>query len=518
MRIKLVDHSARRLELDYPDDRGRSRILGVEYLTEVGGTIERDPPSVHLRPLTVKECQVSGLDWHLRQGHVSIGTPATLAMLHLEGTYTSNPSARWPFQGSIAWESLDAERVKVELPNRRLSLDVRGEKAAVTLSADEGGQAAFRQLAVRNLQTAVGEALLRVSSAIGQNARLRWGAESTHLEAASASLRGLVIQKRDFEIEIDQVELPKGITMRDGRIEAREVVLGRMQLVIHDVHALATARPPEAPAEPAAPAQPEAGAGRSSFRSLDPMLLDRLHGQLDVDLTVDATMPVIGRRRATHHFRVPIEHGTIDFRELEHDLARLEDAVIDFEVRNGNLVLERDVPLIPGLHKPLVLWPLNDVERGLAKKHIVRLRTLLAYRMPEKAEVGSEDKPRVVFRRLDFDNIGIAVALRAPGEEGSESHAELGGPVPDAGLADLRVAGFVRHCFEGEQEPGAVSIVASGLDATLRGLRLGGARADAASARVDAIEEVSMTFDGLRPRRLTATIRGLRLTDACLVV
>lgn len=512
MLVKLVDHSARRLELDHPDEQGGARLLEVEYLTEVNGEIERNPPEAHLRPLAIKECQVSGLDWRLRRGHVSIGTPATLAGLRLEGTYTSDPAAPWPFEGSIAWASLDAERVRVERPERRLSLDVRAEDASLSLSPSEGGHAAFRRLTLRNLQTAIGAALLRASGATGQNARVGWGNEEPFLEAASASLRGLVIQKRELELEIDQVEFPRGIAIRGGRIEAREVVVGRVQLVVHDVYALARPRPSDTPSRSAS------GAPGSSFRDLDPMLLDRLHGQLDVDLTVDATMPVIGRRRATHHFRVPIEHGTINFRELERDLARLEDAVIDFEVRNGNLVLERDVPLIPGLHKPLVVWPLNDVERGLAKKKIVRLRSLLGYQLPEKSEAGAEEKSRVSFRRLDFDNLGIAVAALEPNEDAADSHATLGGPVPHATLADLRVSGFARHCFTGDQEPGTVAITAGGLDAVVRSLQLGGVCADAASARVDAVEQAALTFEGLRPRRLSAVIRGLRLTNARLAL
>ncbi len=510
MRVKLADHNARRLELDYPDEHGRARLVEVEYLTDASGVIESLPPVVRLRPLTIKECQVSGLDWHLREGRVALGTPATLAILSMEGSYTSNPGARWPYEGSISVANLDAERVGIELPTRRLSLDVRAEGAAVTMSESEGGYASFQELVLRNLQTAVGEALLRVGAATGQKTRVSWGGDVPLIDTSAASLRNLVIQKRDFEIEIDQVELPRGITIRGDRIEAREVVVGRTQLVVHDLYALATGRSADAPADREEESAP------ATFRSLDPKFLDRLHGELDVDLTVDATMPVIGRRRATHHFRVPIEHGTINYRELERDLARLEDAVIDFELRNGHLVLERDVPIIPGLHKPLVLWPLNDVEIGLAKKKIVRLRSLLAYELPEKPEESAEEKSRVSFRRLDFDNIGVAVALLGAADDAPESQVSLSGPVPRATLDDLRVAGFVRHCFTGEPESGAINVTAGGLDATVESLRLGGVSLGAASLRIDAIEDASLTFDGLRPRRLSTVIRGLRLTEASL--
>ena len=501
MHIRLVDHNARRLELDHPDEHGRSRILEIEYLTRVSGEIERDPPTAELHPLSVGECQVSGLDWHLRQGHISIGTPATLAGLVLHGRYTSDPSARWPFEGELSWSSLDAERVRVERPDRRVSLDLRADNASVALSTEEGGHASVAKLALANLQTAIGGALVRVSRAAGTSTRLDWGGAMARLEAATAAIRGLAIQERDFEIELDQVELPRGIAILGDRIEAREVVVGRARLVIHDVHSLATRLP----------------ADSSWIRSLDPALLDGLHGKLDVDLTVDAIMPVIGQRRATHHFRIPIEHGTINFRELERDLARLEDAVIDFEVRNGNLVLERDVPLLPGLHKPLVVWPLNEVERGLARKKIVRLRTLLGYRRPESSTPSAEEKPRVSFRSLSLDDIGIAVALLGP-EEGGPPRAEAAGPIPRATLDDLRVMGFLRHRFAGPQDAGAVTLTGGGLDARVRDLRLGGARLDAATARVDAIEDATLAFEGLRPRRLTATIRGLRLTDARLTL
>jgi len=513
MRITVGDLSARRFEIDHPDALGRARVAGVEYLTEVGGSIERDADTVNLRPLQLKECQVSGLDWHLRKAHISLGTPATLAALKVEGIYSADLAKQFPFEGSVAVGSLDAERVKVELPSRRLSFDLRSERALVTLSESEGGHVAGTGFALSNLQTSIGNALVRANRASGQTARLAWHGDETLFEAATASLHGLVVQTKEFEVEIDQVEFPRGITIRDGRIEARELVVGKAQVFVHDLYALATDRAAD-------PEEPRHDDGSTySFRDLDRMLLDQLHGQLDVDLTVDATFPVIGRRRATHHFRVPIEHGTINYRELERDLARLEDAVIDFSVRDVRLVLERDVPLIPGLHKPLVLWPLSDVELALAKKRVVRLRSLLAYQLPEKsAEDAAEEKSRVNLRSLDFENISVAVALLEPPDEGAEPSTAPSGPVPHATLGDLRVMGFLRHSAHDDPDAGAVTATAGALDATVRQLRLGRVQMAAQSARLDAIEEATLSFEGLRPRRLAVTLRGLRLTDASLTL
>src|SRR5690606_11056084 len=92
---------------------------------------------------------------------------------------------------------------------------------------------------------------------------------------------------------------------------------------------------------------------------LDWNLLDSLTGHAHVDVGIDITLPLIGRRRAVHQLRVGVQQGRIDYRALESDLSALEDALLDFSVRDDALVLELGIPLLPtrGMGKPLIRWP-----------------------------------------------------------------------------------------------------------------------------------------------------------------
>jgi len=143
LRLTLDDLSARQFALDFPDDRGRTRFIKVEHLTEVRGDIERTPDTVRLQPLELRECQVSGMDWHLANGRVSFGTPATLATLAVEGALTGDPAALLPLDGSLTAASVDAEKVAVELPKRRLSFDVRVERLSASHAPADGVEVAF---------------------------------------------------------------------------------------------------------------------------------------------------------------------------------------------------------------------------------------------------------------------------------------------------------------------------------------------------------------------------------------
>ena len=74
-----------------------------------------------------------------------------------------------------------------------------------------------------------------------------------------------------------------------------------------------------------------------------------------------------------HKLRVPVEHGVINFHELERDLSFLEDAVLDFEWKGDRLILEKDIPLVPFDNETLVSWRLDDEGQALADAERLRL-------------------------------------------------------------------------------------------------------------------------------------------------
>src|SRR5690606_38543108 len=109
---------------------------------------------------------------------------------------------------------------------------------------------------------------------------------------------------------------------------------------------------------------------------LDLGFLDRLRGRIHLDVVTDIRLPIIRTRRATHTVRLEVRDGMIEYKRLEKGLAPLEDAVLDFAIRKGRLVLEKDIPLIPFDRRTLVSWPLEEDERRLADGGWVRLARL----------------------------------------------------------------------------------------------------------------------------------------------
>jgi hypothetical protein len=280
--------------------------------------------------------------------------------------------------------------------------------------------------------------------------------------------------------------------------------------------------------EPGAAAA-ECAPERPSIRSLiDWRFLDRVDGQLDVDVTVDAHLPVIRRRRATHYFRVPIEKGIFSYRQLESGLSSLENAVIDFDVRGHKLVIERDLPIIR-MRKNLVEWHLDDEEMVLARQRKVKLRTLPRFEITPSNGKSSDVK----LHGIEIHPINIDLSVAPPpvldteaasagtsadgkGADGTAAAArpeqaasaqEYGGILPELVLRRLSVTGSLDY----PDSEGALTIKAKQLAAALRGVPLGDYLVDVGAIRVDSIEPVKIVFDGLVPRSISLTLHGLEL-------
>jgi hypothetical protein len=203
---------------------------------------------------------------------------------------------------------------------------------------------------------------------------IHWGDEF-RLTAERASSARLDLIFEDFVVRVEDVALAK--------LESHDVVFvvrvlwaagGDVRLVPRQTHAamakaaVPMADPPRRETDPGAPSAPPL---------LDWNLFDGLSGRVDVDLGVVLKLPVL-ERRAVHEFRVAVDRGTVDFRKLERGLAGLEDSLLDFSVRDGELVLELGVPLLPtrGFGRRLIAWELPAAEQPLANDDRVRLARL----------------------------------------------------------------------------------------------------------------------------------------------
>ncbi|MBN2194822.1 MAG: hypothetical protein JW751_18545 [Polyangiaceae bacterium] len=250
--------------------------------------------------------------------------------------------------------------------------------------------------------------------------------------------------------------------------------------------------------------------------------LDQLQGHANIDAFLDVGIPIIKSRAATHAIRQELIDGTIDFKKLEAGLSGLEDAVLDFEVKPGKLILEKDIPLIPFDNTTLVWWPLEGPEQDLAKqKQRVRLRRLLDYTLTDfvtsklqpTATVGA---PLVTLRRVELNSMDIDVSLLGA------SQLELPFATLRLGAADLptlkraRLAGSVKLAPGTTTAPTKVTVVAEGACCGLDRLAFLGLSLALGRLSVAAVDRLHLTFSGIVPSEVQASVSGVALERVSL--
>ncbi len=312
---------------------------------------------------------------------------------------------------------------------REISLTVRGYEIRGRIALDgasldlrgRDGTVSAEQLVIAGVTIAGHGVRIGAQQLTAAHCTIGWGRRGLRVEAASIEIEAVQVIGDDEPFEGTVVL--QGVSLADVAVHRGDVRVGRGRIARSEVDAKLPARHEANGDGHQQPAKPSVGA-----RVLE--VLDRSSGHFDVDLGLDLAVPVIGRRRATHEFRIPIDAGTIDYRQLESNLSTLEDQLLDFSVRDEGLVLEVGVPLIPtrGLGKPIVTWPLGDADRALAQQQRVRL-SVLARPNPngrgdndkangKASDNASDDKPsKFALRKASLGTLGVSFAL-APSDDG----------------------------------------------------------------------------------------------------
>jgi hypothetical protein len=314
MRFDLNQTNAQSFVLSLPDEEGRTRVLGFEYITDLGGAVEiiHDPHLLILESAAADGGRLTRLDWNLPHGRLAIGAPAAVSGLFVDARIPLGLRHGLPVEGRATLRLLDAESLQVEGFIPRLTCGARVAQVAVEQAGDRGA-ASLGSLAVHDLRTEVAGFQLHVSAGSVGDVEAAWQQGNLDLRVGAASVDKIQATGRDVEVCIERLALAGPVTVRDGQIRIGALTIDEITIAIDQLSATGdggeTAK--------------EAAAGGSMQLPLDLRLLDLISGKLEIDAAVDASVPIIGRRKATHAFRVPIDRGTFDFKRLERGLSAL---------------------------------------------------------------------------------------------------------------------------------------------------------------------------------------------------
>lgn len=321
---------------------------------------------------------------------------------------------------------------------------------------------------------------------------LRWGEDfSLSAEAVFAAL--LDVSVEGFVVRAHEVALER-LQLHGPDVEARELsaARGELRFVPRDGHADGGA---------------DSGRTEPSLPVIDWDLLDRISGRVNVDLGVVLKLPIF-ERDAVHEFRVEVDEGTVDFRKLESSLAGLEDSLLDFSVREDELVLELGVPFLPtrGFGRRLVAWELSQAERSLARQNRVRIARLAQPRVllgndseagdgaPRARGASDEAEPgRGLLREIAFQRLDVELSARA-------SEADMNAALRRFGVERLRVQGDLVHSVE-RTVPSVLNASAERVHVELQDLSLGARLLDVAGMAVTRIPRAELQLSGARVER-----------------
>lgn len=453
-----------RLELDGVD--GAKNIIALAPGGGIRGRYEQDDAIIGLRTIRADTLALSEFAWSSSRARIELAAPSRLTEVEIDATIARG-KAKTKFVGSIRAKSIEAT--------------VNVVMGATTLHGTTVTIGGFELLAAED-----GRVTVRLGTISAGSVRLTGG----------------------------RVDLTaKGVTTTSPvTIDASGITTDRLDIAELDVRVADLGRS-DANADPT-PASP---AGAPTIPELP--FLDHLHGHLHVDVMPDITLPIIGSRKAKHAFRIPIEGGVISIDQLERGLSTLESMVIDFEVEDGKLVLEKDLPLVPFDNKPLVEWPLDAAAQTLADKKHVALRTLLRPTIPQSARKEA-DKDRakkgkaIDLRRLDIANIDVDLRCGGPSElPVLGGHVRFGAGDQPA-LGKLTIKGGIGYA-PNDPVAGEVRVGAQHVNVELQDLRLG-SRTLRSGVSLQTLDAITVTFAGLSPTALSAKARGLSLRTVTL--
>ncbi len=488
---------------------GAQQKIRIVSAAALAGVLEQTGATTRISPLVAEQLVLDALA-------LVFGT----VLLREQGQATFN-DARAVIEKDAQRTAIDFEAASVHAASLGVdvgTVHVRGETRMREMRLwvrDGEGQIDAAQLQVAHMHLRLGSVGMSAIQLNAERVQMAWGAEGFRLEAD-------LVAAPQVELTAGALRLhAEGLVLHALRVHPGDISFRGAELNAARLDFSFAARDAEAEVtEPASIPSENRDTLPSKPKVFDFGLLDGLSGELNVDAAVDMSVPVIGRRRATHRLRLGIEDGSIDYRELESNLSGLEESLLDFSVRNGALVLELGIPLLPtrGLGKPLVLWDLGPDDYKLAERRRVRLSVLPSYRLagqerrsepPRKSEPprDPESSSSFALRSLDLENIDVRMTLNALPEPMESIIRWLA-------FASLQARGALHHDPQqsGVAHEGAVEAQLTGLDLGLAGLPVGTSILDLSRLQLAELTSLHVGFLGLTPTRVQAELKRLVLS------
>lgn len=266
----------------------------------------------------------------------------------------------------------------------------------------------------------------------------------------------------------------------------------------------------------------EAGLGgrpegdESSSSPVDLSFLSAFEGRLVADLATVVDAPLLPSWRAKHKVRLDVEKGRIRYDELEHGMNKLPDAVLDFNLRDARLCLDKDIPFVPFDLQTLVSWPLDDGEVDDAKEGWVKLSTLARPEIHIEPKDTGRDEGARFLKLVELETLSAAVRVsggtmvRLPA--GGRLRLGLGCPggAHHGAIETLEASGHATYRPGPKRVPGALSLHAAKVAIALDELPVGEGQLDIRALTTSELH-VDITLAELTPTLLCGTSRGLEL-------
>jgi len=507
MKLSIMRLLADRVRLELPSSRAdEPHTIELRHGVNVHGTIDTSD-GTRLEQVAADHLDITRVRWHFG------ARPLDLGATTLEGVQIDlHIPKEGPALGTIAANALHG-----------LGIDF-------VLAADEGRRVHADRLFAKDIV-------------------MRFAADGLHLEVGQlelgigvARLGAQDIAWRDVRATRLVLHIPHvaGTTVAVDELilDGVAVVLEHLMPATHE--RTQDDRIADAEAELQEANDPLARADKQLVAARDWSFLDTISGSVDVDLSLDVSIPLIKHFKGKNAFRIPIEAGVIDYKKTEHQLTTIIDAFIDIELQDDRLILEKDLPMVPDDEKVLYYWPLSAAERVLAADDKVRLSTLMRVTKPgrsqaelaEQAEDAAAEKADAIADKaageavekkairllgIDLDNVDVQLELgRAETEVGGGSLV-IGGDGEGGGA--LSVTGAFHYRAEGDKpgDAGELRVALHHLALAARDVRLGDNVTLSGAVRGD-IDEVVVRLGDYAARTLALRAETITLSGASIAL